>query len=72
MNDINIQLDEDYKQNAGIQNLSMEIIDIYGKTVYQGPMIERLSTVNFVNGFYILRISDKAKAKYFTAKLLIN
>ncbi len=71
-NDINIRLDEDYKQNAGTQNLSMEIIDIYGEIVYQGPFIERLSTVNFVNGFYILRIIDKAKAKYFTAKLLIN
>lgn len=70
--DINIQIGGDYSQYLENHKLSMEIIDIYGKVVYSGSFIEKISTTGFVNGFYILRVIDKKNAKYFISKLLIN
>lgn len=71
-NPISIKLNEEYLQQLNLRDLEISIFDIYGKAVYQGQYVEKISTIGFQNGFYILRIIDHANAKYFTSKLLIN
>jgi hypothetical protein len=51
--------------------LTLRVIDIYGRTLVSGPYRERLSTLHFKPGLYIVNLVDALQGESYSTKLLI-
>lgn len=62
---------ETEKQKLG--NLSVEIIDLYGRIVLNGKLQDGKVDVSFLNdGLYILRVNDDGSTRTYITKILIS
>ncbi len=69
---VTVQLPDGEDDPAFRDELSLTVYDICGRSVYNGPYLERLPVTAFRQGFYIVRLSNTARSTKYTTKLLIT
>jgi len=61
-----------YQDPGKQRNFLLEIYDVFGKQVFAGNYSKSFSTVDFTNGFYLIRLTDRSNGNQFTTKLIIS
>jgi hypothetical protein len=70
-NEIFIDLPPGSDDPSGLKYLTLRIADIYGRMIISGPYRDRISTLGFKPGLYIVNLTDAHKGKSYSTKLLI-